>query len=810
MQNTPQKQRLNHSPLKGFLPFFWLALACVGGIWLAYVLALPSWTWAMGSGLSIILWLLPKYLSEKNALTHQLRQWTRAENRLPGAILALTFFFGGWRYCASQTAITPEHVAFYNDRGYVEIMGVLVEPPVSTDSSIQLKVSVESMVLRGEARSDQVPVTVTGMVLAQVPLGSTYQYGDRLMVSGQLETPYEGGDFSYRAYLARKNVYSLVSYAQADRISSGEGKPLRALLYQLRDRGYDAIQALFPSPESDLLAGILLGQDQGLSSDLQEAFRRTGTTHIIAISGFNMAILAGLFSSTFSRLFGRKFGGLAALIGIAGFTVLVGGEAAVVRAAIMGALGVMGGMFGRRQNGLNSLGLAGLGMMLFNPNLLWDIGFQLSVAATLGMILYAQPLEEAFVRLAARKLTEAQAQKLVGPVSEFLLFTLAAQVMTLPIIAYHFGGLSWIAVLANPLILPVQSIVLILGGLAMLLGMILPGLGQVTAILALPFIRYTIRIVTWLGQMPGVDLVLPEFNGLWLVLFYGLLFVLTLLPREERQLMIRKAFSTQTGALILAGLVFFTWERVLSRPDGLLHLTLLDSEGTVLVQTPDGKAVLLGGGPSPSSLRDDLGQMLPAGDRSLNLVIIGSADRDDLNGLTGALAKYPIEMVLWGIEPSVNQSSRTVYLGLHEKDIPIVTMETGQKVTLGDDIHMEVLWSGERGAVIWLAWEDFSALFPIGKVEEDWLMLTNNPDILLLPDNISVQSLLLDTIQNWAPSVILLPLDDSDLPLQGEHALLALLKDYPVASTIDHGWVRISTDGHQLWAQGEYGSDNKD
>ena len=89
-------------------------------------------------------------------------------------------------------------------------------------------------------------------------------------------------------------------------------------------------------------------------------------------------------------------------------------------------------------------------------------------------------------------------------------------------------------------------------------------------------------------------------------------------------------------------------------------------------------------------------------------------------------------------------------------------------------------------------------------------MLTNNPDILLLPDNISVQSLLLDTIQNWAPSVILLPLDDSDLPLQGEHALLALLKDYPVASTIDHGWVRISTDGHQLWAQGEYGSDNKD
>ena len=112
-------------------------------------------------------------------------------------------------------------------------------------------------------------------------------------------------------------------------------------------------------------------------------------------------------------------GALTAILGITGYTILVGAEAAVVRAAIMGALGVFGGMFGRRQNGLNSLGLAALLMMFQNPNIPWDVGFQLSAAATLGLVLYAQPLEERFVALLAKRLPEERVQRWAGPVSEF-------------------------------------------------------------------------------------------------------------------------------------------------------------------------------------------------------------------------------------------------------------------------------------------------------------------------------------------------------------------------------------------------------
>jgi len=452
---------------------------------------------------------------------------------------------------------------------------------------------------------------------------------------------------------------------------------------------------------------------------------------------------------------------------------------------------------------LNSLGLAALLMMLVDPNIPWDVGFQLSIAATLGLVLYAQPLEEHFMRIAERKLPEKQAEKLVGPVSEFLLFTIAAQVMTLPLMIYHFNGVSWLALIANPLILPVQSLVMILGGLAMLAGMILPGLGDILAVIALPFVRYTIRMVNWLAHWRGGDLVFLDFNILWLLLIYALLFGLTLFPKEQWKKVREKVLTPTTGLIILAGLVIFTWNRVLTRPDGKLHLTLLDAEGTVLIQPPDGSAVLIGGGTSPSSLNQSLSGLLPAGKKSLDVVIVGSAARDDLNALLGTLTVYPPEMAIWGVDPEASQTTAGVYSILVEKDVPIQALVAGGCLELGQGVRLQTIWVGDRGAVTWLEWDAFSALLPIGKVEDHWLRVPEAPDVLLLPDSVSADEIPLWKVSLWAPSLILLPLEESDLPLLGEHALMTLLEGYPVVSTVDYGWVRISSDGEFIWVNGE-------
>ncbi len=799
---SDQPQR-TYPPFAGFLPFFWLACVFIGGILLADLITVPVWIWAALLGLFLLAFGLMAVLPRRIGLTHLLRRWTGAGERLPRAVLAAVFCLGAWRYGATRPVVTPEHPAFYNDRGPVQLVGVIVRPPDTRDRITLLTVAVETLrYLDGGLTVDK-PMAVSGLVLIQAPPeGDDWAYGDVLQATGSLETPSEGADFSYAAYLSRQGVLSVVSNARLERLERGRGNPIRAFIYRLADRGQAVLQALFPSPESDLLAGILLGREQGLSPDLQEAFRRTGATHIIAISGFNIAILSGLFAAVFTQLLGRRGGALAAVAAISGYTILVGADAAVVRAAVMGAVGVLGGLFGRRQNGLNSIGIAALGMALWDPNLPWDVGFQLSLAATLGLVLYAQPLTEGFVRLAGRWLPEAWAMKLAGPVGEFFLFTLAAQAMTLPIMALHFGGVSWLALLANPLILPPQPLVMILGGLAMLGGMLLPGAGRVLASLALPFVSYTIRIVEWMARLPGGEAALPDFHPLWLVAFYGLLFMATLLPRERALPLLKRAFSPQTGLVLLSGLVVFVWGRVLHRPDGRLHLTLLDAEGTVLIQTPAGAAVLVGGGDRPSHLNHALGQMLPPGERTLDVLVAASPQRDDVNALLGVLGRYPPGMVWWGVDPEANATTEALYRQLHGAGAPLQDLTPGSFLELGAGAQLSVLWRGARGAVLWLAWEDFSALVPSGRVTEYAWGLPEAPDVLILPEDLSPDTLVLERIPLWSPGAVLLPLGTADLPLVGEHPVVESLSGYPLVTTLDCGWVRVSTDGSRMWVAG--------
>ena len=257
------------------------------------------------------------------------------------------------------------------------------------------------------------------------------------------------------------------------------------------------------------------------------------------------------------------------------------------------------------------------------------------------------------------------------------------------------------------------------------------------------------------------------------------------------------------GALVLFGLAALTWRQVLSAPDGNLRLTLLDAEGTVLVQSPSGAAVLIGAGSRPSELNESLGEMLPSGWWQLDAIVVGSTYRDDLNALTGTMDHYCPEMGLWNGDPETNRTTRQVYARLLDDQVPLQVLEAGQTLVMEDGPSLSVLWVGDRGAVFWLTWGDFSVLLPAGKVDEYWWDVPAPPDVILLPDGVDEETLIVDRLTGWQPGVILFPLAESDLPLQGEHPVLTALVDYPVISTVEYGWIRVSTDGERLWVTGE-------
>ncbi len=473
------------------MPLLWLSAAFLAGILLGSTLRLPWWAWSLGI-LAGIAWSLIK----RRAPRFRLRISDRFLPFSTGVLLAAVFF-GALRWQTAQPVWRPDDLAYYNGSGHSQITGWVASYPDEREHAVLLTVRAESIQLDG-----QEPVSVRGKVLVRLPAGSTWHYGDRVVLQGKPFTPPDTGDFSYSEYLARQGIYTYLISPAVRQTGSGAGSPLMAGIYRLRQSAYQTLNRIFPQPEAALFSGVLLGLERDLPEGIVAAFQDTGTAHIVAISGFNMTILSALLIGLLGRFLPRGWAAVAAAAAIGGYTLLVGGNPAVVRAAVMGSLALFGRLIGRGSSGLTPLAFSAALMCLFNPLLPWDAGFQLSFTATLGLILYGEPLQRSFEGWAAGRWGENTAKRLAGPVSEYFLFTLAAQVTTLPVILVHFGRLSLTSLMANPLILPAQPALMILGGLALIAGMIIPALGQVLAWLAWPLAAYTLKVVEALAKIP--------------------------------------------------------------------------------------------------------------------------------------------------------------------------------------------------------------------------------------------------------------------------------------------------------------------
>src|SRR5260221_6319008 len=512
---TSLRERLATQP-----PLMWISLVFLAGIVLGSLVSLAIGVW-IGLALGfIILAILARIFFPPSAST----LYPFLLILQPFAfILLFALAFGAARYQSTIPKFDAFHIAFYNDRDYdLLITGTLVEPPDYRDAYTNLRVNVQKV----DTGDSELPVH--GLILVRVTNNQTFHYGDVLRFRGKLKTPPTNEDFSYQDYLAAQNIYSYVTNAEVTVLPEKGGNSIVAALYAFKDKSLENIYRMFPDPESSLLAGILLGVDSGLTNELQQAFKNTGTAHIIAISGFNISIIAGIFFAFFSRFFGDRRGALVAIIGIILYTFIVGASAAVVRAAIMGILALLAKQVGRRQVALNTLLVVAALMCIWNPLYVWDVGFQLSFFATLGLILYATPFSEFANRIIVKYFPASAAEKFAELFSEFVLLTFAAQLTTIPIMAYQFQRISLVSFIANPFILPPQPAVMILGGLAVLLSHVWFLAGQVVAWVAWPFVVYTICMGELFDRVPHGALFLGNFSIWFVILFYAALFTVTL------------------------------------------------------------------------------------------------------------------------------------------------------------------------------------------------------------------------------------------------------------------------------------------
>lgn len=436
--------------------------------------------------------------------------WTSKAWRVAGfAGLVLVMGLFRWNYVDTPSTLQK----YYDSKRTVE--GIISEEPDMREDKTLLTLSDISV--DGSTRTDK--------ILVYTERFPEYEYGDRIKFEAKIKEPKGAevkGEFSYKDYLSRFEIGALVYSPQIELIGQHEGNFFKYYILKIKQHFISVLAEAIPEPHSSFLGGVLVGARRGMSQDLLEKFSITGTTHIIAISGYNITIIAWAVDKLLQR-FGRRVSFLTSLFAIGMFVVLTGAQSSVIRAAIMGGLGLVALNIGRLYAITNALALTGVAMLVINPKIAhFDVGFQLSFLALMGLVYLSPWIEKYMPRI----------PKFIRvPLSA----TLAAQIFTLPILVYNFDRLSIVSTVTNILVLPAIPWAMGFGFFAGLGLMTIPFFGTVLAWVAWVILEYVIRVIEFSSSLPlaSVDVSIPG----WIIpVYYLSLFIIFMYNKYRERL----------------------------------------------------------------------------------------------------------------------------------------------------------------------------------------------------------------------------------------------------------------------------------
>ncbi len=433
------------------------------------------------------------------------------EKLLYVAIFILFVTLGVGRVYVSNLYSESELNSFINKKVTVE--GVVVAEPDVREKNTKLTIKVEKVF------SDEETVNISGeKILATVPLYPEFNYGDKLRLDVSLEEPKEiesadGRTFDYGGYLRVRGIWYTSRFATAELLSSGNGNPIRTVLFKTKKLFTNSIANVLPEPESSLLGGLLLGSKQSLGKELLQDFQRTGVSHIVVLSGYNIAIVAESIINIFKFLPKNISFGFG-VTGIVLFTMLSGGGASGVRASIMVLVALFAKHSNRDYKAGRILGFTIILMLTPNPLLLvFDPSFQLSILATIGII-FVSPIVESYF-----KSVPDNFGKYIN-LREIISTTVATQITVLPFLIYNTGLLSIVSLPVNVLILGTIPVTMFLGFLTGVFGLVSVYLAFIPGFFTYILLWYQLKIVDIGSSISFGAISLPKFSVIFLVIIY--------------------------------------------------------------------------------------------------------------------------------------------------------------------------------------------------------------------------------------------------------------------------------------------------
>jgi competence protein ComEC len=427
--------------------------------------------------------------------------WVHHKRFIVVGFCLMIFALGFFRYLQKEQT---GNLQLLNDKGRLGVVARVSETPDRRASSQKIRVEAEKLIL-GKGKEAE----VSGSVLVTTKLYPEFQYGDRLKIAGKLQTPKNFDDFDYQKYLAKSDIFSIIYYPEIALLEKGQGSRIKQVLFALKNKFEDSINRFLPEPQASFLAGLLLGEKKQISEELSEVFRQTGTTHIVALSGYNISLVCSFFMMLFTMLLlGRNLRFWLSVAAIILFTILVGASTSVVRASIMGILVLLARNQGRLHSVRNVLVFAGAAMVWFSPKILrFDIGFQLSFLATAGLVWLAPVFEKWLKKLPK-----------LFVLKEIFIATMAAQIAVLPLLLVYFGRLSLVSPLANLLVLILVPLSMFFGFLAGGIGMLWVFGGKTIGWLVWSLLSLKLLLINFFASLPFASV---DFSWNWfLAIFY--------------------------------------------------------------------------------------------------------------------------------------------------------------------------------------------------------------------------------------------------------------------------------------------------
>lgn len=333
------------------------------------------------------------------------------------------------------TFVESEFAALYETK--IDREGIVVNDPADVDGQVVV-IQLDGF---------------TQYIQANLYKPTYVRYGDRVWVRGLVKPVENFSDFDYIGFQQAKSIYASLKSGSIIPLKRGQGPRVLQQIHQVRQRMIDRLKQRFAETDAALVTSMLIGERAAIPDSVRDAFSRAGLSHVLAVSGFNVTILAVSIAWT-AQFLGRRWFGAFSALSVVLFVILAGATGSVVRAGFMALVVITAQQSGRLVSGLYAVLHAALIMTLLNPRIVyWDLGFQLSVIATVGILVVGQ-------------LKRYESYLPVQSAVWFLLNVFAPIIATAPLIALHFETFSVIAPVPNVLLLPLVPLIMLFGFLS--------------------------------------------------------------------------------------------------------------------------------------------------------------------------------------------------------------------------------------------------------------------------------------------------------------------------------------------------------